>query len=328
MAAVMTATSVVHEDLSDALILAEVLNTPLTSRMKKGEKLKNGLYSWPVEKLGPRAITPPAENADVTAFEGDTEGRLYNRMQRFWRTPRVSEISDAVNDSAGDFGKYNHQIAKRIKDQKADIETVLLSDQDTNDDNGTVGTRTFGLARVINDGGTLTFGDAQTAIPAGYRTPIAQIYTGTLAALDETTFAAILKARFDNLGQTYDLVMFAGSSLKAQISELFGKYKPDKTGYTVIVRTQAEALDSRKFAGYGPDMYEGDFGNFEIVASKYIKDPKWGYGVNMDYVQMRPARFCDHTELPYMGGGRSGLIDSILGFEYGDPRGHFKIAAT
>jgi len=327
MAAVVTATTVVHEDLSDALILAEVLNTPFTSRMKKGGKLTNMLFSWPVEKLGPRMITPPAENADVTVFEGDVEGRIYNRGQRFWRTPRVSVISDAVNDTAGDFGKYNHQITKQIKNQKADVETVLLSDQDSNDDTGTVGTRTLGLGRIINDG-TLAFGDAQTAVPAGYRTPAAQIYTGLLSALGEDTFVAILKARFDSLGQTNDLVMFAGSSLKAHISELFGKYKPDKANYTVIVRTQAEAIDSRRFAGYGPDMYEGDFGNFEIVASKYIKDQMWGYGVNMDYVQMRPSRYCDHTELPYMGGGRSGLIDSILGYEFGDPRGHFKIAPS
>jgi hypothetical protein len=296
--------------------------------MKKGEKLKSMLFSWPVEKLGARATTPPAENADVSAFEGDTEGRIYNRAQRFWRTPRVSVISDTINDTAGDFGKFNHQVTKKIKDQKADIESVFLSNQDSNDDNGTVGTRTLGLARIINDGATLTFGDAQTAIPAAYRTPLAQIYTGTLAALDEATFATILKARFDALGQTYDLVMIAGSSLKAQISLMFGNYKPNLTNYTVIVRTMSQAIDSRKFAGYGPDMYQGDFGNFEIVASRYIQDTKWGYGLNMDYMTMRPAMYCEFTELPYQGGGRSGLVDSILGFEFGDPRGHFKIQAT
>ena len=63
------------------------------------------LFSWPLEALGARQITPPAENADVTTFEGDTEARTYNRAQRFWRQPRVSVISDRVNDTAGDFGK-------------------------------------------------------------------------------------------------------------------------------------------------------------------------------------------------------------------------------
>lgn len=328
MPAVTTASEVVREDLSDALILADVRNTPLTSRMRKGEKLKNMLFSWPLTNMGARNTTPPAENADVTAFEGDQEYRLYNRAQRFWRTPRVSVISEKVNDTAGNFGKYNSQVTKKVIEQKRDIEYVLLSSQDSNDDTGIVGSRTLGLARVVNDG-TLAFGDPQTAIPTTFRTPAAQIYTGTLVTLtDEATLINILKSRFDALGQTTDLVLFCGSSLKAQISTYFGKYSPNKSNFTTVVRTQQEALDSRKFAGYGIDIFEGDFGTFELVLVPFIEDQKWGYGLNMEYIKMRPLMYCDHTQLPYLGGGLSGLIDSILGYEFGDPRGHFKIAAT
>jgi len=323
----MTANQVVHEDLSDALILADVRNTPFSSRIKKGNRLTNMLFSWTLTDMNGRKTTPPPENADVTAFESDQQNRVYNRGERFWRTPRVSVIADKVNDSAGNFGKYNEQVKKKIEEQKRDVEFCLLSDQDSNDDNGTVGSRFLGLGRVINDG-TLAFGDAQTAIPAAYRTPAAQIYTGAIDALDESVFVGIMKSRYDLLGQTTELVLFAGSGLKAHISEFFGKYVPNKANYTVVVRTQAEAIDSRKFAAYGVDVYEGDFGTFEIVLCPFIADQYRGYGVNMDYVQMRQVMYCDHTELPYLGGGYSGLIDSILGWEFGDPRGHFKIAAT
>lgn len=326
MPAVMSADQVVHEDLSDALIMSDVRNTPFISRVKKGEKLKSMLYSWTAENMDGRRTTPPPENQDVTAFEGDTQSRLYNRGERFWRTPRVSVIADRVNDSAGNFGKYNHQITKFIEEQKRDIEFSILSDQDSNDDNGTVGARFLGLGRIINDG-TLAFGDAQTAIPAGLRTPASQIFTGTIDLLTEAEFIAIMKSRYDALGQTADQLLFVGSGLKAHISEFFGKYYPNKANYTVIVRTEAMAIDSRKFAGYGIDMYEGDFGSFEIVLAPWIADQYRGYGVAMDSFQLRPLMYCDHTELPYMGGGYSGLIDSILGFEFGDPRMHFKIAA-
>lgn len=332
MPAVMSADQVVHEDLSDALILSDVRNTPFISRVRKGDKLKSMLYSWTAENLDGRKTTPPPENQDVTAFEGDTQSRLYNRGERFWRTPRVSVIADRVNDSAGDFGKYNHEITKFIEEQKRDIEFCILSDQDSNDDTGTVGARFLGLGRVINDasGATppLPFGDAQTAIPVGLRTPATQIYTGAIGALDEPAFIGIMKSRYDALGQTADQLLFAGSGLKAHISEFFGKYYPNKANYTVIVRTQAEAIDSRKFAGYGIDMYEGDFGSFEIVLAPWIADQYRGYGLAMDGVRLRPLMYCDHTELPYLGGGYSGLIDSILGYEFGDPRMHFKIAAT
>jgi hypothetical protein len=327
MAAVVTATEVVHEDLSDELIQADVRNTPLSSRMRKGKTVTNQEFSWPLETLGARQISPPAENADVTTFEGDTESRTYNRTQRFWRQPRVSVLSDRINDTAGDFGKYAHQVKKKVEDQKRDIETVLLSAQLSATDTGAVGTKMMGIGAAVNDG-TIVWTDALTTPPTGYRTPTAQIYTGTLALLDELTFSAILKARFDALGMTTELTLFAGSSLKNQISTMFGKYKPNVANYTVIVRTQAEAIDSRKFAGYGVDMYEGDFGAFDIVTDPWMPDQKFGYGLNMELITMRPGFYCDVTELPYMGGGRSALVDTILGYEYGDPRTHFKIAAT
>lgn len=326
MPAVMSANQVVHEDLSDALILSDVKNTPFLSRVAKGEKLKSMLFSWPAENLDGRKTVPPPENADVSVFEGDAQTRLYNRGERFWRTPRVSVIADRVNDSAGQFGKYNHEIKKFIAEQKRDIEFCILSDQDSNDDTGAVGARFLGLGRVINDG-TLAFADAQTAIPAGMRTPAAQIFTGAIGTLDEAAFIALMKTRYDALGQQAEQLLFAGSGLKAQISAFFGRYVPNKTNYTVIVRTMSEAIDSRKYAGYGIDVYEGDFGTFEIVLTPFIADQYRGYGMAMDGVRLRPLMYCDHVELPYMGGGYSGLVDSILGYEFGDPRMHFKIAA-
>lgn len=325
--AVMSYDQVVHEDLSDELILADVRETPVTSRMRKGEKLKDMLFSWPVETQGQRHTTPPPENADVKAFESDKEYRLYNRAQEFWRTPRVSKIAEKVSDSAGRFGKYNHQLTKKTKDQKRDIETVTCSAQVSAEDTGHVGSKMLGLFAAINDG-SIPFTDNQTIIPSFLRTPTAQVYTGTLAALTEAAFKTILKSRFDSLGMTTELVLFAGSSLKQQISDTFGKYMPDKPGFTVIVRTEAQAIDSRKFAGYGIDLYEGDFGSFEIVLVSFMPDMKWGLGLNMEYIRMRPLMYCDHDYLPYQGGGISGLIDSILGYEYGDPRAHFAIRAT
>jgi Family of unknown function (DUF5309) len=321
----MTANQVVREDLSDALILSDVRNTPFTSRMRKGERLTNMLFSWTLEDMGARRTDPPPENADVNAFETDQQIRLYNRAQRFWRTPRVSVIAEKVNDTAGNFGKYVSQVKKKTEDQKRDIEYVLLSTQDSNDDTGIVGSRTLGIGQAINaSAGT----DTQTIIPAAYRTPAAQIYSSTLTTFDEEDMIDILVNRYNSLGQTTELVLFAGSALKRRISQMFGKYKADVSGYTVVVRTVAEAIDSRKFQGYGISKYEGDFGSFEIVLVPFISDQKYGYLVNMDTVKMRPLMYADHTRLPYQGGGISGLIDSILGWEFGDPRGHAAIKAT
>ena len=331
MAFVGTPNEVVREDLSNEIILADVRNTPFSSRIKKGERLKAMEFSWTVEVLDDGSgvgTTPPPENADVTTFESDQQTRIYSRAQRYWRTPRVSVISEKVNDTAAHFGTYYRQVTKQTIGQKRNIERVMLSSNDSAADTGVIGSKMMGAARVINDG-TLTWGDALTSIPSAFRTPTAQIYTGTLANLnDEATLINILKNRFDQLGMTTELLLFAGSSLKQQISTYFGKYTPNKSNFTTVVRTEQEAIDSRRFAAYGIDVFEGDFGTFELVLVPFIENLKWGYGINMDNVFMRPLMYCDHTELPYLGGGRSGLIDSILGIEWGDPRTHFKIAAT
>jgi hypothetical protein len=71
------------------------------------------------------------------------EARTYNRAQRFWRQPRVSVISDRVNDTAGDFGKYAHS-GEKVIDQKRDIEQVAQHSRRA-DDTGAVGNQDAGV---------------------------------------------------------------------------------------------------------------------------------------------------------------------------------------
>lgn len=330
----------VREDLSDAIILADVRNTPLLSRMKKGEKLKNMLFSWQVDKYGNRRAGGVPDNKDVDAFEDDRRTRLYGRGERFWRTPRVGVIAEKVNEVAGVSSEYNRQVTKKTKEQARDIEAELVSDQESQDDDGVNGAKFRGAGRFVNDavsvgagGAALTFTDTPTAIPTDYRTPTNQIYVGSLAAFDETQALAMMQARYDAQGGSPELSMFAGSALKSQISVNFGKYVPNKSNYTVAVRTIAAAIDAKKFYGYGIDIYEGDFGTFDITlepfmcttSSPFVAAPRKGYLLAMDQVELRPFMYCDHTELPYLGGGISGLIDSILGPVWGNPLAHSKV---
>lgn len=321
-----------REDLSDAIIVADVRNTPVFSRLSKGAKLKNMLFSWQLDKMGQRRAGGVPDNKDVDAFEDDQRTRTYGRGERFWRTPRVGIIAEKVNDVAGVTSEYNRQITKKTKEQARDIEAELVSDQESYEDDGVTGDKFRGLGRFINDG-SLAFTDTATAIPAAYRTPSNQIYTGALAALDEITFNAVLQARYDNTGATSEMSMFCGSALKTQISQNLGRYVPNKTNYTVAIRTMSAAIDAKKFFGFGIDVYEGDYGTFDITLDPWMPldslgRTSRGYVLDMSDVQLRPFMYAEHTELPYMGGGRSGLIDSILGPEWGSPLQHIKIAPT
>lgn len=330
MGALTTANQVIREDLSRALILIDMKKTIFFSRLKKGPKLKALELSFGVESMGARRTAPIPENMDVDAFEGDENKKLWNRAQKFWRTPRVSTEMERIIDNLNETkGRYNEQVKKKTTEQKRDIETVMLSDQDSQEDRGIKGAgyAMMGMGRVINDG-TLAWADTLTAIPADWRTPAAQIYTGTLADLDEDDFKGILKSIADNTGSINEFTLFAGSTLKTHISDNFGNYRPNKDGYTVVVRTQTQAVDKRKFMAAVVDIYEGELGIFDVEWAQYLPSTKRGYLVDMDNMSLRPGFYLDHSKLPYQGGGESGLIESILSYEYGAPPSHGKIAPS
>jgi Family of unknown function (DUF5309) len=324
MPSVTTADQVAHEDLSDVLILADVRMTPVTSRMKKGAKLKAMRFDWPVEKMGNRRTTPIPEGKDVDAFEGGNRTRLSNRCQKFWRTPRVTTEAEEVTDAAGVAKEYNHQLTKYIKEEKRDIEVRILGDQDSQEDTGIAGYGFKGLGSVIS---TSAGTDTATLIPAGYRTPSAQIYTGLLADFDETSLNTMMQSRRSISGASSEFTLFVALRLKTQFAN-FGRYVPNKDGATVVVRTERAAIDKRKLAVSGIDIFEGDFGTADIEIADWMPTDARGYGLDMDMLKLRPLQMCNHYPLPFQGGGQSGLVQSILSYEYGDPRSLFKIAPS
>lgn len=347
MPGVSTPDQIVREDLSDLYLQSDVRKTPVTSRIKKGEKLKNFLFSWAIEKMDGRQVAGIPEGKDVDAFESDKQYRLWNRAQKFWRTPMSTTEANEVNAAPADFGKYVKQVNKKTMEQQRDVEVRLLDDQDSRDDNGTIGSQFKGLGMVINDGikvgssgAALTQTDGQTTIPSNFMTPSAQIYVGNLidvngaAVFNDDALLTMLQSRYDSLGQTTELVMYADSVLKRHMSKFFGKMAQNVQGYTTVVRSQAEAVAAKEYALYGVDIINTDFGPMMIelmqwapkLTSDGITPSGRGYILNLDQLNLRPnGRWMTHRELENRGAGPRGLIESIIGYEYGDPRTHCKV---
>lgn len=330
MGAVTSRDQVIREDLSEAVSLADVKNTPISSRMPKGPTLKAMEFSWNIEKMGQRRDESIPENMDVDAFEGDETKKMYNRAQKFWRTPRVSTEAEEVNETPAEAStKYNKQKAKKTKEQKRDIEWRLCSDKESREDAGVKGkgSEFKGLGRVINDG-TLPFTDERMIIPSTYRTPTAQIYTGLLADLLETHVNDMMQGRWEKTGAMSEFILFCASRLKSHISANFGKYEANKEGFTAVIRTNRADIDRRKLVLKGVDVVEGDYGTYEVDLEPFMPTLQRGYGLELSQLSERAKFKGRHTQFPYLGGGKSGLIESIIGYEFGDPRSHFKIAPS
>lgn len=349
MTGVTSADQIVREDLSNLYINLDQRETMLLTRFPTGEDLHNvKLFSWALEGFDGRMVTGIPENKDADSFETDKQDQLYGRSQKFWRNPHVTVEANTINRAPADFGKYSGQVLKKTKEQKRDIELRLGSDLDSRDDDGLTGREFMGLGRFVNDavsvgvaGAALTFGDSQTAVPAAFRTPTAQIYVGALyvtssgvvsdLTFNEETLNGMLQNRFDALGMTNELSCFCDAAFKRHLDRII-QYKKTLTNYVPVGRMPLEPLTGRKWTTTGADLIETVFGLVDVNVLSWLPRTSTGalsgraYFLDMTLMAMRKSGlYLTHTQLEDKGAGPRGLIQSILGPQYGDPRAHLKV---
>lgn len=348
MGAVSTVDQVGREDLSDLYINLDVRDASFLQRMKAGEQLENVLFSWALERYDGRLIVGIPENKDADDFETDKQDRLYGRSQKFWRRPHVTVEANTIVKAPADFGKYNKQVVKKTMEQKRDIQQRYLSDADSRDDDSVTGREVMALGRFVNDttsvgvsGAALTFGDPQTSVPVAYRTPTSQIYVGALyvttsgvvsdLTFNEETLNGMLQSRYDNLGMSSEVSAFVDAALKRHLGRVF-RYGKNLTSYTPLSRTPQEALSSDHYIMDAADLIRTDFGPIDINMITWLPRTSAGalsgrgYFLDMTYIYNRPSGlFLTHQPQEDKGAGPRGLIQSILGPQWGDPRGHLKV---
>jgi hypothetical protein len=344
MVGVTSADQVVREDLSNLFINIDKRQTPYTSRLKRGENIENvKLFSWAIEGYDGRMTEGIPENKDVDAFESDKQQQLYGRSQKFWRRPHVTVEVNTINRAPADFGKYSKQVNKKTEEQKRDIELRLLSDGDSRDDDGLIGREFMGLGRFVNDGtsvgvagAALTFTDSQTAIPVAYRTPTAQIYVGALTTSGVITFTGetintMFQNRFDSFGVSPEFSAFVDGLFKRHMTKV-EKYQANMTGFTVIQQRYNYDFANKRYIDYGADIWESDFGSIDINLVSWAPRTSANalsgraYFLDMSNMYLRPSGlFLTHQSQEDKGAGPRGLIQSIVGPQYGDPRTHCKV---
>jgi hypothetical protein len=345
---VVTGDRVTFEDLSKAGEVFDQRETPFWSRAGMGPALKNHLlYSEGIDTMAKRLTKGTPEGKDVEGFEKGKAKKLYGRGQKFRRYPAISTEAEEFSSASVSqlLADYNRLLGTKIKEQLRDIDVVVLSDQESADDDGVNGYYLRGAGRWINDGATgaatevgldspnsgtasLAFNDTQTAPDVSVRTPAAQIYSGALADFDEVALNNMMLNRAKHAGNVMDFTLWCGYALKGQISSNFGRYQADKAGYTAIARTEVAPIDKRKLVTTGIDVFEGDYGNITVELEPWMPTNARGYGVEMSVIRKRIGYLTRHYPLENKGGGKRGLVESILSIWFDDPRRHFKVAPS
>tara|TARA_R110000737_G_scaffold19981_3_gene38281 strand:- start:1188 stop:2186 length:999 start_codon:yes stop_codon:yes gene_type:complete len=313
-----------REDLTDVLTILAPEETPILSSANK-QKASATKVEWTVDALSAPSTVGIAEGADVTTFTDQFAGRarLGNRVQKFRRDYKVSDLQEAV-DSVGP-AKVAQAEAKAIRELKRDIEASLASanTQTTEDGAGAVN-RLGGLGDWIQNAA----GSAN--VPVAFRTPATSIADVTDGTFAETELNALISSIFKVTGSTNNLMLVADTALRQDISD--------------FARIGGASGDSVRSVNYGGesgtiklsvDLYQSDHGIVSVVNANPDCMPTQagtagmaGYLVNPEYYGVHELIPMGSSRLPNLGGGERGFVDCALTLGVYHPGAHGKIVSA
>lgn len=312
-----------REQLLDVIETLEAPNFPAFSTIPKGEKLTNTLIEFQMDRYDDAKTGGIVDGKDVDDFEDPSEHRARTGVypQIFRRSVKVSRLADRISNIAGaSEGELARGLKKKSLELKIDIETAILSTQDTQAE---VQPTTAYLLRGMGSWISATAQSTQP-VPADYRTPSAQLYSSTTAAFDEEDLRDMMESRWDNSKKAVSLKGFVGSQIKSRVAD-FTRYESDKSGYLQVRRFNQQKSNTLETT---VDIYSGDFGKIEFMLAGYLPTTHTGYIVDLDCWKIVPGYMGDVTELEDKGGGRRYLIESVLGLICTMPKGQIKIVGS
>ena len=315
-----------REDLTDVLTILAPEETPILSSANK-QKASATKVEWTVDALSAPSTDGIAEGADVTTFTDQFAGRarLGNRVQKFRRDYKVSDLQEAV-DSVGP-AKVAQAEAKAIRELKRDIEASLASanTQTTEDGAGAVN-RLGGLGDWIASGG------GSGNVPGAFRTPASSIADVTAAegTFAETELNSIISSIFKVTGTTNNLMLVADTALRQDISD-FARISGNATQNVRAVNYDGNSGSIK----LSVDLYQSDHGIVSVVNANPDCMPTQagiagmsGYLVNPEYYGVHELIPMGSSRLPNLGGGERGFVDCALTLGVYHPGAHGKIVSA
>lgn len=318
-----------RQDLQDMVYVADVKTTPGLSSIKKGEPIRNMLYDFEVKSYGTRKAGGVPDGQDVNAFDNQSPKYVMQaRGEVFRRAPMVGFVAQKMSLAGGVAGTknlYNEAKADQAKEHARDMEKELWSNQDSQPDTG-LGSKFRGLGLWTTPSPTLT---DTLSIPVPAQIPSNQVFTGVLANMLEDDVGALIQAKYENTGASSDLRGFVTPLVKNKFG-FFSRYQANVTAFTSSVFVTTGKLEGNTLFGPTVDVYKSDWGTFQLfpVLTDFTPSTKWGLFIDMNHPRIRSAGTDMFDDLPDLGGGPRGLLESIISILPGDLRSYAKIDAT
>jgi len=252
----------IRDDLSDIIYNISPTDTPFLNGVGKGTA-SNTLFEWQTDDLDAAAANRRAEGDDPTSIAVSEPTRLSNYTQISSKTVQSSGTAEAV-DFAGRKSTQAYQLAKRAKEIKRDMETMLLdttvkaagssgSARATGAYQSWVDTGSAGTSNVLDGDGT---GLTNAADGSSVATTV------TAGAISLALINSVIKRIWD-LGGSPDTIMTSGTKKQA-ISAL---------GSSVVADLQTNTSGAVPATAINAvDVLVTDFGTFKLVPNRFCTE--------------------------------------------------------
>jgi hypothetical protein len=325
-----------REDLSSYIVNIERTETPLFTMIPK-DTVNKTHFETQVDDYGETDDISGVESSeDATDFDNMVENRglIENYVMKMWEKPAVDDFSENVNENpALAEGEYLESVRKAIVRLKFRAEKLLMSQVEAKAQAAGVPYRTCSIFGFLT--GSAPTG-AQT-VPSRFRTPSAQRYTSTVAALDEEDLHDLLQEVFESTHGQGKFTGLLGSELKQRISS-FSIYRANVSSNTIVRQIN---VDDPATLSTMVDVIVGDFGQIDLVpttrmnyfdssAAATSSAIRRGSGLILDMSKWGLAfkRKPGHKRLEDKGGGPRGIVDLIMGLRCKSPKSNCPIVVS
>ena len=274
------------EDVTDIIMNISPVDTPLLSMVSRG--VAEATYTeWPIESLtAANGANATIEGDDAATGVSTTPSRVGNYLQLVNLALQVSTTQDAIR-KYGAKNEFARQKAKKGKELKRDMETILLQNQ----------------ARVV---GTASVAQKMRSMPSWYVTNVSRAGNGangsaSAAATDgtqrnftEALFRGLLVTTITNANDLPTLIM-AGPANRANLSsQLSGNAS---RFYEVKDGTLNASIS----------VYRSDFGAVKFVMNRFQRDRDMHF-INPEYAQIRTLEPMQYQDLAVTGLSKRGQM--------------------
>ena len=253
----------IHESVMDRLFQIDVIPLPFTSRVGSGT-VGNARFSWTIDTLASPVIDGQIVDGAETITEDDTS--LGTRVNNFTEIDvKVVKVSTRAeqSDTIAYQNALSHQVLQRGRELRRDVEAIMLSNNASQQDDGSV---TPGMTGGLDAWLVTNTSNGAAGLNGGFNTTtgIVDAYTpGTPRALSETVFKDLLQSVYQEGGE---VTACMGTPAVVRI---FSEYQFTDGARVATMQRDTNNGDRSKGTALGAvNMYIGDFMTVEIVANR------------------------------------------------------------